>query len=93
MKRRYFQKKVIIQFVGGTIVLYIFLMSNVFHVGDTLFPPTEDYLSLPGEERTQGDTRLKDTDTSGITSNKMHGAAEYVTSCPNQTLCSTLSFV
>jgi hypothetical protein len=44
MGKIHLQKSSIIKFIGATIVFYVFLASNVFHVGDMVIPPQEDYL-------------------------------------------------
>lgn len=48
MKRIRLQKNTIIKFFGATIVFYIFLASNTFHVGDMLIPSQEEYLQQTG---------------------------------------------
>ncbi|MEI7563234.1 MAG: hypothetical protein WCJ39_06335 [bacterium] len=103
MKKIHLQKSTIIKWIGATIVFYLFLMSNVFHVGDSIFPSAKDYINQPEHLRT-GATAIDqairmETENSGTQDNALlaqtHGAANTpdMICQNNEKICDTAHFV
>jgi len=71
--------KRIIKFIITTLLFYLLLVSNIFHIGEKLLPTTKDYLENDREEEIE---------------NTEHASAnENLTSlCQTNTLCDKITF-